>query len=82
MENPIKENRLVCDYSFAKRLLSFAKQITTSDAYSYDEKESFISYAEKLLKYQCVTAICDKEIAYLKRVNVYEEYTTQKNKSF
>ena len=75
MENTIKENRLVCDYTFAKRLLSFAKQITTADACSYDEKESFISYAEKLLKYQCVTATNEKEIAYLKRVCDYEKYT-------
>ena len=72
MENPIKENRIVCDYTFAKRLLSFASDVTCSDACSEDEKESFIEYANELLKYQCLTAIDENEIHYLRRVGVYE----------
>ena len=72
MENPIKENRIVCDYTFATRLLSFASDVTCSDACSEDEKDAFISYANELLKYQCLTAKEDFEIQYLRRIGVYE----------
>lgn len=72
MENPIKENRIVCDYTFAKRLLSFASDVTCSDACSEDERESFIDYANQLLKHQCLTATDDYEIQYLRRIGVYE----------
>jgi hypothetical protein len=73
MENPIKENRLVCDYTFAKRLLALASSLTCNDPSSEDEKESFISYANTLLKHQCLTATDGFEIEYLKRVGVYEK---------
>lgn len=72
MENPIKENRIVCDYTFATRLLSFALDVACSDACSEDEKDAFISYANELLKYQCLTAKEDFEIQYLRRIGVYE----------
>lgn len=75
MENPIKDNRLVCDKTFATRLLSFAESIKVADACSEDEKESFISYATKLLEYQCITATDNDEISYLKMVGIYEKFT-------
>jgi hypothetical protein len=73
MENPIKENRLVCDYTFAKRLLALASSLTCNDPSSEDEKESFVNYANTLLKHQCLTATDGFEIEYLKRVGVYEK---------
>ena len=72
MENPIKENRLVCDYTFATRFLSFANSVTVSDACSADERDSMINYAQKLLIYQCVTVSDKDEQNYLKRVGVYD----------
>lgn len=75
MINPIEDNRLVCDYTFAKRLLSLAESLEVNDACMFDEKESFISYATKLLKYQCLTVTEQSEIDYLKRVGVYDKYT-------
>ena len=73
--NPIKDNRIVCDFSFAKRFLSFAESVQVSDACNYDEKESMIHYAKTLLQYQCRTATSVDEIDYLKRVGVYEGNT-------
>ena len=72
IENPIKDNRLVCDTTFATRFLSFVKDIKVNDACSHEEKDSMVTYANRLLKYQCRTATDAEEINYLKRVGVYE----------
>ena len=69
MENPIKNNRLVKDKTFALRLLSFAFDIQCSDACSEDEKESMVSYSTTLLKYQMETATDIDEVKYLERCN-------------
>jgi len=50
MKNPIKNNRLVKDETFALRLLSFALETQAGDACGEDEKESMISYSTSLLK--------------------------------
>jgi len=68
MKNPIINNRIVKDKTFAIRLLGFAFDITCSDACSEDEKESMISYSSSLLKYQIETATDKDEIDYLIRV--------------
>lgn len=67
MKNPIIENRLAVDETFAIRLLSFALSITCNDAYSEDEKKGLVSHATKLLEFQLATAIDQHEIDYLKR---------------
>tara|TARA_R110000782_G_scaffold9407_3_gene30316 strand:+ start:214 stop:462 length:249 start_codon:yes stop_codon:yes gene_type:complete len=72
MENPIKENRIVKDKTFALRLLSFALETTCADACSEDEKESMISYSTSLLKYQIETATDKGELMYLKGCNAKE----------
>jgi hypothetical protein len=69
MENPIKDNRIVKDETFAVRLLSFALSTDCADACSEDEKESMISYSTSLLKYQIETATDQYEIDYLERCN-------------
>ena len=66
MENPIKENRIVKDKTFALRLLGFALDTNCADACSEDEKESMISYATSLLKYQIKTATDKEEIDQIK----------------
>lgn len=75
MKNIIKDNRLVSNYTFATRLLSFVESITVSDACASDEKDAMVNTAKELLKYQCNTATDENEIEYLKRVGVYEKYT-------
>jgi hypothetical protein len=72
VENPIKDNRLVKDKTFALRLLSFALETTCSDACSEDEKESMISYSTSLLKYQIETATEKHELDYLERCKAKE----------
>lgn len=69
IENPIKENRIVKDHTFALRLLSFALETNCADACSEDEKESMISYSTSLLKYQIETATEQHEKDYLERCN-------------
>lgn len=69
MKNPIKDNRIVRDKTFALRLLVFAFETDCSDACSEDEKESMIYYSSKLLEYQIETATDEYEIDYLERCN-------------
>ena len=73
MENPIKDNRIVNDKTFALRLLGFALDTNCADACSEDEKESMISYSTTLLKYQIQTATDKEEIDYLERCNAKEK---------
>ena len=72
---------LVGDITFATRLLGFVEDVSVADACSEDEKESMISYATQLLKYQVRTAVDEAEIAYLKRVNVWERFQPKKLKT-
>lgn len=69
IKNPIIDNRIIKDKTFAIRLKSFAEGVVCSDACSQDEKESMISYAKQLLRYQIHTATDEDEIQYLKRIN-------------
>jgi len=69
MDNPIKDNRIVKDKTFALRLLSFALGINCADACGDDEKESMISYSTSLLKYQIETVTDQNEKDYLERCN-------------
>ena len=69
MDNPIKDNRIVKDKTFALRLLRFALETQSGDACGEDEKESMISYSTSLLKYQIETATDQYELDYLDRCN-------------
>ena len=73
-DNPIKENRIVSDYTFAVRFKQFLDWIPKnwwmSQPHYYEEFEYMKLIAENLLKYQSQT-VCDKdEIVYLKRLNL------------
>lgn len=65
--NIIVDNRIVSDKTFALRLLNFAIDTQCQDACSEEEKESMISYATRLLKYQIDTATQKEELDYLER---------------
>ena len=73
MENPIKDNRIVRDKTFALRLLGFAMSVTSADACGEEEKESMISYSSKLLEYQMQTATEQSELDYLERCNAKQK---------
>ncbi len=72
MENPIKENRIVKDKTFALRFLNFALDANSVNACSEDEIESMISYSTSLLKYQIETATDVHELEYLERCKAKE----------
>lgn len=76
MENPIKNNRLVSDQTFAIRLNNFLKDLQVNDVSSLEEKEYFQTVANDLIRYQCLTASEKEEINYLIMVNVYHENVT------
>jgi hypothetical protein len=78
MDNPIKENRIVKDITFATRLLGFAEDVSVADACSEDEKEYLVSYATSLLRYQVKTAVDEAEVDYLKRVGVWDRFQPKK----
>ena len=70
MENPIKENRLVNDITFAIRLKSFIDEVNVCDLPGEEEKEYLLQVADKLINYQCVTVSDNIERGYLKRLNL------------
>lgn len=70
MMNPIKNNRLVSDITFALRLKNFIEDTHVNDAWSYEEKEYLLEITNKLLNYQIKTVEDDDEIKYLKNNNL------------
>ena len=72
MDNPITNNRIGSDKTFALRLLAFSLESRVSNACDEDEIESFISYSTKLLKYQLQTVSDKSEYDYLIRCKAKE----------
>lgn len=68
--NPIKDNRIVCDQTFAARLKSFLEDVEVCDCPGEEEKEYLQSVAVELLKYQVETASDEDEINYLKNIGL------------
>lgn len=75
MKNPIIDNRIVCNYTFAVRLFRFLEKVDVQDFMSLEERDMFMNVAQSLLKYQCKTAVDPHEIDYLKDVGNYDENT-------
>lgn len=68
--NPIKNNRIVSDKTFAIRLKNFIKDVKVCDPCSEDEQEYLLNVADRLIKYQIETVAEQSEIDYLKRINL------------
>lgn len=68
MENPIIDNRIVNDTTFAVRLKLFIDNVDVCDCASEEEKEYIHRVAVKLIKYQVETATDEDEVNYLKRL--------------
>lgn len=64
---------ITLDKTFAVRFANFLKDISVSDAASDDELNYLKTTASRILKQQCLTAIDEDEIKYLKMVGVYDE---------
>lgn len=74
MNNPIKNNRIVSDETFAIRFKQFLEWIPEkwwkSQPHYCEEYEYMMDVANHLLKYQIKTATNEEEINYLKRLNL------------
>ena len=69
-ENPIIDNRIVNDYTFALRLRNFISKVEVNDLPSEEEKEYLLHIADKLLKYQKLSVMTKSEKEYLKQNNI------------
>ena len=65
MENPIKDNRIVDDKTFALRLKNFIENVNVCDQPSEEEKDYLLMVADRLLRFQVGTATDSNELAYL-----------------
>ena len=71
MNNPIINNRLINDHTFARRLQSFLSDIEISDIMSLEELEYFQRVADNLLYYQIQTcANPSDEYEYLRMLKL------------
>lgn len=68
--NPIKENRIVNDITFAIRFRDFIRNIEVNDPASDEEKCYLVNVAQSLLDYQIKTATSEIELNYLKHINM------------
>ena len=70
MENPIIDNRIVNDTTFAIRLKAFVEKVQVCDCMSEEEKGYIQRVSIKLIKYQVETATDKEEVNYLKRLGM------------
>lgn len=70
MTNPIIDNRIVNDMTFAVRLHGFLLNTQVNDQMGEEEKEYLLRVAKNLFLYQIDTATKVGEIDYLKRVKL------------
>lgn len=68
--NPIREGRIVDNYTFAVRFKSFLEGIEVCDACSEDELEMLRNVAEDLLEWQIETVTDQEEKNYLQRLGL------------
>ena len=68
MINPIKDNRIVSNITFAIRLRDFIKRTDVCDAMSEEEKDYLLRVAQQLLDYQIETATDESELRYLDNI--------------
>ena len=70
IENPIKDNRIVCSKTFAIRFKNFIENVEVHDCASEEEKEFLLYVAERLLNYQISTVTDSEEKDYLRRLKL------------
>lgn len=69
-ENPIIDNRIVNDYTFALRLKNFISKVEVNDLPGEEEKEYLLHVANKLIRYQKLSVMTKSEKEYLKQNNI------------
>ena len=76
MTNPIKDNRIVNDMTFAPRLILFLEDTQVNDQIGEEEQEYLMRVAKRLFEFQKLTATQKGEIDYLKRIE-YDKTTME-----
>lgn len=69
-DNPIIDNRIVNDYTFALRLKNFISNVEVNDLPGEEEKEYLLHVVDKLIRYQKFTVMTKSEQNYLKQNNI------------
>lgn len=69
-DNPIIDNRIVNDYTFALRLKNFISKVEVNDLPGEEEKNYLLYVANKLIRYQKLTVMTKSEKEYLKQNNI------------
>lgn len=84
MKNPIKDNRIISDITFAVRLCGFLKEVTVNDPMSEEDQEYLIRVAKKLITHQVNTVTDEDELDYINRIkensivpNLLKPYITE-----
>lgn len=70
VENPIIDNRIVNDKTFAVRFKSFLNGIRVNDMASEEELDYLRYVADKLVTYQLATVETDEEKAYFENLKM------------
>lgn len=70
MKNPIIDNRIVNDKTFAVRLYNFLRQVEVNDIASDEEQNYLLGVATKLLEYQVKTVTSKEEKQYFNNLNI------------
>lgn len=70
MKNPIIDNRIVNDKTFAIRLYNFLRQVEVNDLASDEEQNYLLGVATKLLEYQVKTVTSKEEKQYFNNLNI------------
>lgn len=70
MSNPIINNRIVSDKTFAVRLYNFIRQAECNDMASEEEQNYLLGVATRLLEYQVRTVNTEEEKQYFENLGL------------
>lgn len=70
MNNPIIDNRIVSDKTFAIRLYKFLDSVQVNDMAGEEEKEYLLRVASRLLAYQRSTITSTSEREYFRNLGL------------
>lgn len=73
MNNPIIDNRIVSDTTFAVRLYNFIRGVEVNDMASEEEQNYLMGVATRLLEYQIKTTTTAEEKQYFKNLGYGED---------
>lgn len=70
MNNPIIDNRIVSDKTFAVRLYNFLNKVQVNDMAGEEEKDYWLGVAKRLIVYQKATINTATESDYFRMIGL------------